>query len=419
MKPDTVEEKIAYLDEFLLNIDCLDELTPYIKRVNIFDILRATKSEIRHSNMLAWLLDAKGSHRLGDAFISRLLRNVIAENSDRLDIKKWSFIDYSTEEIHREWHKDKENSLDILITFNDSRNNDRYLIAIENKIESKEHVTGSKKLQTTSYKEILEQYYNDYNRIYIYLSPYGDEPEDSDWICITYATIKKILSDFIDKDKYDLDETSRIIINNYIDILGRDIMNDELVKLCNDIYQKYPKAFDIIFENRQDAGSEAAEKIRKALEELSNEDDTVIVYDKDFDSGNTYLRFGTTFIDELLGNSMESKIENDVWANDKRKYRRYFYEIKTRAKKVDSDAKIPMFLTVTKKNSEAEKIEAFIEKIDRKKKNSKANKVMRLDSQDKYFSDIMELDINVDEDIQKIKDAILEYVNKHRILLDK
>lgn len=417
MKQETIEDKIAYLDEFLLNIDCLDQLTPYIKRVNIFDILRATKSEIRHSNMLAWLLDAKGSHRLGDAFISRLIRSVIAENSDELDIKEWSFIDYSTEEIHREWHKDKENSLDILITLNDSRNNDKYLIAIENKIDSKEHVTGSKKLQTTSYKEILERYYDDYKRIYIYLSPYGDEPEDSDWVCITYATIKNILSDFIDKDKYEyeLDETSRIIINNYIDILGRDIMNDELVKLCNDIYQKYPKAFDIIFENRQDAGSDAAEKIRKALVELSKEDDAVIVYDQGFDSGNTYVRFGTTFLDEYLG---ESEEENGVWFGEKRKYRRYFYEIHTRLKKVDSNAKIPIFLTVTKKNSNAEKMENIIEKIDRKKKNSTAKKSLSLDSQDKFFSDITECDIKVDEDINKIKNDIMVYVNKHRQLLE-
>ena len=36
---------------------------------NAFDVLRYSDYEIRHSNMLAWLLQPDGSHRLGGQFL--------------------------------------------------------------------------------------------------------------------------------------------------------------------------------------------------------------------------------------------------------------------------------------------------------------------------------------------------------------
>ena len=40
------------LRDFLLDIECLDELLPWTRRVNLFDILKISRSEIRHSNVL-------------------------------------------------------------------------------------------------------------------------------------------------------------------------------------------------------------------------------------------------------------------------------------------------------------------------------------------------------------------------------
>ena len=57
------------LQDFLLNIDCLDELIPWTGKFNIFDVLKISRTEIRHSNVLAWLLDANENHGLGDMFI--------------------------------------------------------------------------------------------------------------------------------------------------------------------------------------------------------------------------------------------------------------------------------------------------------------------------------------------------------------
>ena len=44
-----------------------------------------------------------------------------------------------------------------------------------------------------------------------------------------------------------------LMIRNYVDIVRRDIVEDqELIGICNKIYNKHKKALDLIFENRTD-----------------------------------------------------------------------------------------------------------------------------------------------------------------------
>lgn len=54
--------------DFLLKNEDFDKLDLGLKNPNIFQILKISKNEIRHSNFLSWLLDPKGSHKLGDIF---------------------------------------------------------------------------------------------------------------------------------------------------------------------------------------------------------------------------------------------------------------------------------------------------------------------------------------------------------------
>ena len=47
------DDRELALRDFLLDIDCLDELQPWSGKVNFFDVLKASRNEIRHSNVLA------------------------------------------------------------------------------------------------------------------------------------------------------------------------------------------------------------------------------------------------------------------------------------------------------------------------------------------------------------------------------
>lgn len=64
-----VDEDEEALKEFLTDSECLDPLHKWTSGFNAFDVLGITSSEIRHSNVLAWLLS--DSHRaLADAVVS-------------------------------------------------------------------------------------------------------------------------------------------------------------------------------------------------------------------------------------------------------------------------------------------------------------------------------------------------------------
>ena len=63
------EHENKALKDFLLDISCLNALDNWKDEVNIFDVLKVTNAEIRHSNILAWLLDPNENHGIGDSLL--------------------------------------------------------------------------------------------------------------------------------------------------------------------------------------------------------------------------------------------------------------------------------------------------------------------------------------------------------------
>ena len=113
----------------LLKDQDFDHLNLSLKIPNIFQILRITKNEIRHSNFLAWLLDPNQSHELGEIFLKTFLKEVFSsdkfEEIDQVDVEG---LDLTKVQIKREWEH-----IDILIEL------ENITVCIENKVLSKEH----------------------------------------------------------------------------------------------------------------------------------------------------------------------------------------------------------------------------------------------------------------------------------------
>ena len=250
------DENELALKEFLLDINCLEELLPWSGKFNLFDVLKASRNEIRHSNVLAWLLDASENHEIGDIFIKNLFRNLVKDNKVyQNDIFRLLLLDFYSFSIYREW-----NNIDILMLSDD----EKIAIAIENKIGSHEHDDQLKR-----YKDILNQNYSDYKKIFIYLTPEGECPSDTDWDILTYETVVENL-EYI-RDKVELLPDVRLMINNYIDTIRRDIVDDtQLIDICNKIYNKHKKALDLIYAYKIDNKSQIAENIISVLKEFAN-----------------------------------------------------------------------------------------------------------------------------------------------------
>lgn len=295
------------LQKFLLDIDCLNELNLWTEKFNLFDVLKISRVEIRHSNMLAWLFTANENHGLGDKFIRNIIQRLVEKDVDnKLDVFQILLLDFYSFVVYREW-----NNIDLLLVSDD----EEVVIAIENKVGSQEHSN-----QLNRYRKILEKNYPDYNKIYIYLTPDGIPPSDTDnWIILTYTDIIDILCEI--KESTELLSDVQLMINNYIDVVRRDIVDDyQLIDICNKIYIKHKKALDLIYENRIDN----KDIVKNVIFEILNQLDACgkIEY-----SGNS-MRFHTSRMSEYLPN-LDDTVSS--WSN----IYPYLYWIYVRDNKID------------------------------------------------------------------------------------
>lgn len=269
------------LQEFLLDIECLEELLPWTEKFNLFDVLKISRTEIRHSNMLGWLLDPNENHGFGDSFLKEIIQRLVEKDFDeRYEVFKLLLLDMHSFSVYREWK-----NIDILLV----SDKEKVLIAIENKVASHEHSN-----QLNRYREILETDYSEFNRIYVYLTPEGEEPSDIyNWDVLSYNDVVEIIEKIYNSKQLSAD--IMLLIKNYIEIIRRDIVEDQqLIEICNKIYNKHKKALDLIYANRIDEKAQIRNLIASELSCLDKEGS--IIHSQDW--GN--LVFRTYTMDKLL-----------------------------------------------------------------------------------------------------------------------
>ena len=217
-----------------------DKLDLELKNPNIFHILKISNTEIRHSNFLSWLLDPSQSHKMGDIFLKRFLREVFSSDKfDKLNQVDVEGMNLTDVQIYREWK-----NIDILIVLND------IVVCVENKILTKEH---SNQLQR--YRKILEENYPNLKRIFVYLTPFGDisENESDIYEPISYVFVVETLERILKVYSSSLNDLVRTYIKDYIIMIKREIMKtDESIELSRKIYQNHRELLDFIYENKPD-----------------------------------------------------------------------------------------------------------------------------------------------------------------------
>ena len=227
---------IAALDAFLQDIGCLKPITEWINRVNIFDVLRISRTEIRHSNMLAWLMDPCENHGLEE----RVLRGILRKVTDQLPA------DYSGFVIRREW-----NSIDLMAV----SDSEKYVFCIENKIDTGEHDN-----QLERYKQLVDGTYSDYTKIQAYLTPSGKASSDPDhWLSLGYEDVSSVIDEA--KQGLILQPEAELLIRNYLDVIRGVYRGKESVReTCAAIYVKHRQAIELILAHS--SGSDMPEDVR-------------------------------------------------------------------------------------------------------------------------------------------------------------
>lgn len=292
------------LKEFLLDIDCLNQLDEWANKFNLFDILKITRSEIRHSNLLSWLLAPNENHGLNDSVIKGFFQFAATSfNNTADDIFGTLLMDYRSFNIWRERHH-----IDILAV----SDKEKHVLCIENKIDTGEHDN-----QLARYQKTVTESFPGYKATYIYLSPLGSESSLADtWLSMGYDDVIQIIETACRKTKL-LPEVE-MLINNYVETIRRDIVGDErLAKICAEIYTKHKRALDLIYENKPDRASDIAECFRKWGAQKKQTDEIELIEDK---CSKTYTRFKTPVMSAILPDAPEAQ---SGW-NTKN---HYFYEL--------------------------------------------------------------------------------------------
>ena len=291
------------LKEFLLDIDCLAPLSEWTGKINLFDVLKISRVEIRHSNILAWLLNPNENHGLGDGVLRGFIQYVVTASSDKKDVFATLLMDCHDFSVQREWH-----SIDIIAI----SPGEQFVLCIENKIGTGEH--GD---QLNRYRKTVEELYPQYRKMYIYLSPEGGEASDPDnWCSMGYEDVLSIIENVSHKVKL-LPEVT-LLIDNYIDTIRRDIVGDEkLARICAEIYAKHQKALDLIFENKPDRASQFADILHDWANMMMEKGELIYAAEK---SGKTYTRFKTKIMSDLMPDAEEAI---SGWGT----HNYYFYEI--------------------------------------------------------------------------------------------
>ncbi len=231
-------ESLAALERFVVDNDELLQLEERIGRFNIFDALGIVRTEIRHSNFLAWLLDPNESHGQGSLFLRAVLMDLLRQSPQEL--RPFSPIQLDGAEmrgveIRREWRH-----IDILIKCSDPP----FVLAIENKVDAGPHNPFEQ------YQRAVSDEFPAHEHMYVYLTPEGADLEEYDqWTPYSYRDIHDTVRRVYGANAASIGDDVRTFLDHYLNLIGSRFMNDpQIDELCQTIYKNHRQAIDLIME---------------------------------------------------------------------------------------------------------------------------------------------------------------------------
>jgi hypothetical protein len=234
----------AFEGLFVNNAD-LDKIEAYLNRFNPISVMRMENMENRHSNILAWLLDPKENHGLGDKFARAFLAEAMrsGEANDLPSALEVAQADLNDLEVRREWLH-----IDLFLL---SRRNG-WAFVIENKFYAKQ---GDGQLE--GYKRKVRSVYSskaqDIKIGGIFLTLNDEQPDDLDFVAIGYEAIATLLPRILESESDTMGDEVAIFVRHYIDIVkeacGMSDEQEKMEQLARSLYRRHQKVLDFIWEH--------------------------------------------------------------------------------------------------------------------------------------------------------------------------
>jgi len=246
----------------LISSDDFRQLHIELGRFNPFQVLAIENAEIRHSNVLAWLLNPNETHGLRDSILRGVIGHVVISNDltpEEFELENTYFADFNDAEVSREWH-----NIDILVVSESTET----VVIIENKVLSDES-----KDQLSNYYNSVSSTYPSFRILPIFLTMDGHEAKnDSRYLGLSHRDVVEVISSELQANSARIPLEIETFINQYLEVVRRLLGMDEKVeKLCRRILSEHSVAIKTIMEVAQSkryALDSAAEAFTKDHEEL-------------------------------------------------------------------------------------------------------------------------------------------------------
>ena len=184
---------------------------------NVFDVLRYSDYEIRHSNVLAWLFRPGETHGAGDAFVKGFVQHLKSKQDsgklDGLDLK--SGLGPQAVQVEREL-----DNVDVTVFF---KRTPRLALAIENKPSA--WMPGHAN-QVRDYEKKLRKKYKKKYRIQSVLLTASDEGKPAahtDYLHVSWHEVRDLIQQLLDCDGIK-SRRVRAFVREYLEIVERNIL---------------------------------------------------------------------------------------------------------------------------------------------------------------------------------------------------
>ncbi|WP_066309457.1 PD-(D/E)XK nuclease family protein [Bacillus sp. FJAT-29814] len=239
-----ISDDLRMITGFVINNYRLEKLRAAINEFNPLKVLRLKHYEIRHSNVLGWLLDPEENHHLGDFLFKKMVLEVLSleENIDRRELFNVSETSIFLNSFH-DLEVEREYSIDgryidlVLIS-----HLHKMVVIIENKINASE---GEEQLKI--YFETITRDFPGYEILPIYLTLNGDQPSENYYFAYSYLYLYQLLDDYLPLKKDLMGEKVYSFVHDYLCNLRELTVTESDHKVaCEELYREYSREIDYI-----------------------------------------------------------------------------------------------------------------------------------------------------------------------------
>ncbi|SMP28203.1 PD-(D/E)XK nuclease family protein [Shimia sagamensis] len=219
-----------------------------------FEALSVERTEIRHSNFLANVVNPRGQHGFDDTCTRALLETLVTASGEPKLLLQLHLRDLGEIEVLREWR-----NIDLLLRLPGLQPSDDLVFAIELKVEARESA-GQLKRYATTVRETWPQA----KHLFYFMTLRDDDASDPDWISINFSSLVRNLESA--NNNQSGDPKARMMLESYTQMIRRKYLEDPALEdLAEKIWAKHKNALEFLTDRRPNPARELAKLLSEEV----------------------------------------------------------------------------------------------------------------------------------------------------------